>query len=247
MRKVMTLAAVCLLALSVHAAELTVDEIVAKNAEAKGGMEKLRALNAVRFTGKLSLGGMEAAFMMAKKRPEMVKMEFTLQGMTGMQSYDGSTGWTIMPFMGKKDPEAMTADALKEFKDTADFDGPLVDYAKKGNKVELLGKGDVEGTPAYKLKLVTKEGNESTLYLDAETFLEVKVEANRQVQGQEVEGETLFGNYQEVDGLLFPFSIEMKSKMGSQTLTIEKAELNPVLEDSAFKMPAVKPAVETRQ
>lgn len=247
MRKVMTLAAVCLLALSVQAADLTVDEILAKNAEAKGGMEKLRALNAVRFTGRLNFGGMEAAFMMAKKRPEMVKMEFTLQGMTGIQAYDGSTGWTIMPFMGKKDPEAMTADALKEFKDSADFDGPFVDYAKKGNKVELLGKGEVEGTPVYKIKLVTKEGNESTLYLDAEGFLEVKVEAKRQVQGQEVEGETLFGNYQEVDGLLFPFSIEMKSKMGSQTVIIEKAELNPLLEDSAFKMPAAKPAVETKQ
>ena len=196
MRKTLTLAAALLFAFSLQAADLTVDEILNKNTEARGGLEKLQKVNSMRFNGKLSMGGMEAAFSMSKKRPEMVKMEFTIQGMTGVQAYDGATGWMVMPFMGKKDPEVMSGDALKEFKDQADFDGPFIDYAKKGNKVELLGKADVEGTPAYKVKLTTKEGNETTVYIDAETFLEVKMEAKRKMQGQEIEGETTLGNYQ---------------------------------------------------
>jgi outer membrane lipoprotein-sorting protein len=248
MRKVLTLATACLFAFSLQAADLTVDEILAKNAEAKGGMEKLRTVQSLRFTGKMNMGGMEAPFSMSKKRPEMMKIEFTFQGMTGSQAYDGTTGWMIMPFYGKKDPEAMSGDMLKDFKEQADFDGPTVDYAKKGHKVELLGQGEVEGTPAYKIKLTTKDGSESVIFYDAETFLEVKVEAKRKIQGQEVEGETTFGNYQEVEGFLFPFSIEMKAKgaPAGQAITFEKVEINPALEDASFKMPEVAKA-ETKQ
>ena len=237
---ILTFALALLCAVSVSAAELTVEEILAKNAEAKGGMEKLRALKSVKFSGKMSLGGgLEAPIAMTKKRPEMMRMDFTIQGMTGTQAYDGSTGWMVMPFMGKKDPETMSADALKEVKDMADFDGPFIDYAKKGYKVELLGKGDVEGTAAYKVK-VNRDGQDTVVYIDAENFLEIKAEAKRKVQGQEVEGETVYGNYQEFGGLLFPMSIEMKAKgmPAGQTITIDKVEINPELSDDTFKMPA---------
>jgi outer membrane lipoprotein-sorting protein len=244
MRKTLTLAAALLCALSMQAAEPTVDEILAKNAEAKGGLDKLRAITSMKMTGKMSFGPIEAPFVMTKKRPENMKVDFTVQGITGTQAYDGTTGWMVMPFMGKKDPEAMSGDDLKAVKEQADFDGPFIDYAKKGNKVELLGKGDVEGTAAYKVKLVTKEGTESTVYLDAESFLEIKIESKRKVQGQDVESETVIGNYKEVDGLLFPFSIESKAKgmPGGQVITLDKIELNPALEDASFKMPEKKAA-----
>jgi hypothetical protein len=173
----LTLALALLCAVSMSAAELTVDEILAKNAEAKGGLDKLRALSSVKFTGKMTVGpGMEAPITLTKKRPEMMRMDFTIQGLTGTQAYDGSTGWMVMPFMGKKDPEAMSADAAKEVKDMADFDGPFIDYAKKGYKVELVGKADVEGTPAYKLK-VNREGQDTVVYIDADSFLEIESEA----------------------------------------------------------------------
>jgi outer membrane lipoprotein-sorting protein len=248
MRKTLSLAAALLFAMSVFAADLTVDEILAKNIEAKGGADKLRALQSVKLTGKLKMGPMEAPFVMLRSRPEKMKMEFTIQGMTGIQAYDGTSGWSVMPFMGKKEPEAMTADVMKEFKEMADFDGSTFDYAKKGHKVELLGKGDVEGTPAYKLKLTTKDGNESTIYIDAETFLEVKVEGKRKMQGQEIEAETIIGNYQEFDGLLFPMSLDMKAKgaPAGQSFIFEKVEINPKIEDSAFKMP-VAAKTETKQ
>jgi outer membrane lipoprotein-sorting protein len=242
-RTLITLAAALLVSLSAFAADLTVDDILAKNFAAKGGVEKLKALKSVRFSGKMSLGGgMEAPFSMSKKRPEMMRVDFTVQGMTGSQAYDGTTGWMVMPFLGKKDAEPMSGDMLKEAKEQADFDGPTWDYKAKGNTVELLGKADIEGTPAYKLKLTTKEGTDTILYIDAETFLEVKAEAKRKVQGQEVEGETSFGNYQEFEGLMFPTSIEMKAKgaPGGQTLTIDKVEINPTIADDSFKMPAKK-------
>lgn len=248
MRKSLTLAAALLFSLSAFAADLTVDQILAKNLEARGGADKLKAINSVRVTGKLKMGPMEAPLTIVRSRPEKMKLEFTVQGMTGVQAYDGTSGWMVMPFMGKKDPEAMSADMQKEFKDMADFDGVIFDYAKKGHKVELLGKGDVEGTPAYKVKLTTKDGNESTIYFDAETFLEVKVEAHRKIQGQEIEAETSIGNYQEFGGMLFPMSLDMKAKGTpmAQSFIFDKVELNPTLDDSTFKMPVVAKA-ETKQ
>ena len=238
-RTILTLAIALLCAVSMSAADLTVDQILAKNAEAKGGLDKLRAVQSIRFAGKINLGGLEAPVTLVKKRPEQMRIDFTVQGMTGTQAYDGKGGWMVMPFMGKKDAEAMSGDMLKEVKDMADFDGPFIDPDKKGYKIELLGKADIEGTPAYKLKLV-RDGQESIIYLDAESFLEIKAEAKRKIQGQEVEGETTYGNYQEFGGLLFPMSIEMKAKgmPGGQTITFEKVELNPTVAGETFTMPA---------
>ena len=249
MRKTLVLAAALLFAMTASAADLTVDEILAKNAEARGGLDKLKAVNSLRLNGKMAMMGIEAPITMMQSRPSMMRMEFTFQGMTGVQAYDGTSGWMVMPFMGKKDPEAMTGDMLKDVKEQADIDGPFIDYAAKGHKVELLGKADIEGTPAYKVKLVTKDGSESIVYFDAETFLQVKIDSKRKMQGQEIESETTLGNYQEVEGLLIPFSMEMKPKggQGGQTITIEKVEINPTIDVATYKMPAAKPAAEVKQ
>ena len=246
---VLALCAAALLAVSASAQ--TADELIDKNMKAKGGLDKLKALQSMKFTGKMKMGPMEAPFIVMKKRPQNFRLEFTIQGMTGIQAYDGSTGWMVMPFMGKKDPEQMSADMLKEFKEEADFDGPMMDYKTKGNKVEYVGKEDVQGTPAYKLKVTTKDGNESNVYLDAESYLEIKSESKRKIQGQEIESETTLGDYKDVGGgLLFPMSIEShaKGKEGSQSITIEKVELNPTTVDAAlFHMPEAKKAEEPKK
>lgn len=243
---VLSLCAVALLAVS--AFSQTADELIDKNIKAKGGMEKLKAVKAMKVTAKMKMGPMEVPVTITKSRPENFRVEFTVQGMTGIQAYDGKTGWAVMPFMGKKEPEAMAADALKDFKDEADFDGPMVDYKTKGNKVEYIGKEDVQGTPAYKLHVTTKDGNESNVYLDADTYLEIKAESKRKVQGQEIEGETMLSDYKEVGGLLFPMTIDShaKGREGSQVISIDKIELNPASIDAAiFHMPeAKKPAAE---
>jgi outer membrane lipoprotein-sorting protein len=230
----------------------TADELIDKNMKAHGGADKIKALKSVRMTGKMKFGPVEAPFTISKARPEAFRVDFTVQGMTGSQAFDGKTGWAVMPFMGKKDPEKMSDDQVKDVKEEADFDGPLVDYKAKGNKVELLGKADVQGTSAYKLKVTLKDGGEQTIYLDADSFLEIKTEAKRTVQGQEVETETSIGNYKEVEGMLFATQIEntMKGKEGmGQTITIDKIELNPSIDAATFVMPqvAAAPAAEPKK
>lgn len=223
----------------------TVDEIIAKNIQARGGMDKLKSVKSIRTTATMTMGpGMEAPAVMVQKRPEMARLEFTIQGLTGIQAYDSQKAWQVMPFMGKKDPELMSADETKEIEEMADIDGPMVDYKAKGHKVELLGKEKVEGTDAYKLKITLKNGDVQTEYIDADSFLVIKEETTRTVRGTERSFEAAIGDYKEVDGIVFPFAIEnnLKGSDQKQKITVSKIELNVPADDSMFKMPPPAPA-----
>jgi outer membrane lipoprotein-sorting protein len=238
-KTIMLLALGLLLAPIAHAQ--SVDDILAKHYEACGGLAKLKALNTMRVTGSMTMGpGMEAPFTMERKRPGMRRMEFTIQGMTGIQAFDGAKTWSVMPFMGKKDPEVGTAEDNKNAMDDADFDGALVDYKTKGHTVELMGKEPVEGADAYKLKVTKKNGNIEYDYLDAETYLLVKTEGKIKRRGTEMDGETTFSDYKDVDGLMQPFSMESGAKEmpQKQKLTFTKIELNVPLDDARFAVPA---------
>lgn len=239
------LALLALLAPAVQAQ--TVDEILAKHYDAIG-LDKLKKVQSMKVYGKMAVGpGMEAALVMERKRPGQSRMEFTLQGMTGVQAFDGENGWSLMPFMGKKDPEPMSPEDAKEMKDDADFDGALVDWKAKGHTVEFVGKESVEGAETYKLKLTKKSGQVQTFYLDTETGLILKQEGKRTVRGNEIEGETVLGDYKDVNGMLMPFSLEqgMKGSPQKQKMTFDKYELDVPMEDSRFKMPAVAAAADT--
>lgn len=223
----------------------TVDEIIAKNVQARGGMDKIKSVQTIRSTATMTMGpGMEAPGLMIQKRPDMARLEFTVQGLTAIQAYDGKDAWQIMPFTGKKDPETMSADDKKDLEENGDIDGPLVDYKSKGNKVELLGKEKLEGTDAYKLRVALKNGDVITMYLDADSFLEIKEELKRNVRGSEQEVEAVMGDYKEVNGLMFPFATEngIKGSQQKQKITISKIELNTPVDDAIFKMPAAAPA-----
>jgi len=238
-KTIMLLALGLLLAPIAHAQ--SVDDILAKHYEACGGLAKLKALNTMRVTGSMTMGpGMEAPFTMETKRPGMRRMEFTIQGMTGIQAFDGAKTWSVMPFMGKKDPEVGSDEDNKNALDDADFDGALVDYKTKGHTIELVGKEAVEGADAFKLKVTKKNGNIEYDYLDAETYLLVKTEGKIKRRGTEMEGETTFSDYKDVDGLMQPFSMEVGAKEmpQKQKMTFSKIELNVPLDDARFAVPA---------
>ncbi len=221
----------------------TADEIIEKHLQAMGGKDKLKAVQAERITGKMVMGqGMEAPFTMEMARPNKMRMEFTIQGMTGIQAFDGTTGWSVMPFMGKTEPEAMPAEDAKRMEEQADIDGLLLDYKEKGRQVEYVGKEDLEGTPVHKLKVTQKNGDVVYVYIDAEQFLQLKQAGKTKIRGQEVESETLFGDFKTVDGLVVPHSIEQKAvgMPSGMVMTISKVEINPSLAETRFAMPAAE-------
>jgi hypothetical protein len=223
----------------------TVDQLVAKNIEAKGGAVTLHDLQTLRFTGKLLVQGgqIQFAYTQLKKRPDEVRTEASLQGMTQIEAYDGREGWRVSPFsFGRRDPERMSADDVKELVEDAEMDGPLVDWQAKGNTVEYLGTEDVDGTPAHKLKVVRKNGDVSFVYLDPDHFLEIRVLTQRIKHGAYEEVETDLGDYEKAGGVFVPTSLEFgrKGAPDKQRIIIDKVEANVPVDDTVFHFPASK-------
>jgi hypothetical protein len=222
----------------------TVDELVAKNIEAKGGAAALHALQSVRLTGKLLVnnGQFQLGYVETRKRPNEVRVEATLQGMTAVSAYDGKEGWKISPFQGRKDPEKMSADDTKSVMEDGEIDGPLVDWKEKGSTVEYLGTEDVDGTQAHKLKVVRKNGDVAFVYLDPDHFLEIRTVTQRIEHGAQIEVESDVGDYEKIAGVFIPFSNESgpKGSTDKQKIIIEKAEPNVPVDDTVFHFPATK-------
>ena len=223
---------------------ITADELISKNIEARGGLDKIRAIQSIRLTGKLAtkgrFGARDLGYVLLMKRPELLRTELTLQGMTAIRAYDGKDAWRISPFRGRVDPEMMSADEMKTMQLSADIDGPLVDYKAKGNTVEYLGTEDVDGTEAHKLKVTFKSGDVRYIYLDPDYFLEIRETDVIRIRGAEQVQETDVGNYEQVNGVYFPFALDSGEKDAPKdtSITIEKADVNVDLDDSLFHFPA---------
>jgi len=233
-------AAIALLPVSVPAQ--SVDEVIANNVKARGGLEKIKAVRSVRTTSKLTQGSFRAAYVQENKRPDRVREEAIIQGLAQVQAYDGKVGWQISPFSGRKDPERMSQDDTKTLVIDADIDGALVDYKQKGHKAELVGHDSVEGTDCYKLKVSLKNGDVRYYFLDGDSFLELKIETQSNIRGTVQYTETYFGDYEQVNGIYYPFAVETGDK-GSDSrtkFTVDKVELDIPLDDARFSMPAVK-------
>ena len=240
--------AVFLLSLSVCAANAqTVDDIIAKYIQARGGVEKLRSIQTLRSTSSYRTGrGLRVVYVQENKRPDKVREEDIVQGTAQVEAYDGKTGWEVSPFEGRKDAQLLSEDDLKPLLEDADIDGQLVDYKQKGHKAELIGHDSVEGTDCYKIKLTLNNGTVLYYYLDTDSNLELKVDTQRMIRGALQESEAYFGDYEQVNGIYFPFAIETAEKGApSRTAyTVEKVEINVPLNDSLFVVPAApaKPA-----
>ena len=221
------------------AAAQTLDEIIAKNIAARGGMERWQKVTTLRITGVVNDGGTEIITVQENKRPAKIRSEFTIQGMTGIQAWDGAAGWQLMPFGGRRDPELVSGDDIKSLIEDADIEGPLVNWREKGHKVDYLGVESVDGTDAHKLRVTRRTGDLSYIYIDAEHYLEIRVENVRKIRGAESELRTDIGNYETVEGLVIPFLFEsgQKGSQNTQKLRITKVEVNVPIEDSRFAFP----------
>ena len=153
----------------------TLDEILAKNYQAHGGLEKLKAVTAMKISGKMVIPdqGLDMPIVIWQKYPDKMRVECTFQDKKIVQAYDGKKAWWIMPFQSDE-PREMTPEQAKLFAEQADFENPLVVFREKGYKLELLGEEDLDGAAVFKLKLTKSDGREIFYYLDADSGLEVK-------------------------------------------------------------------------
>jgi outer membrane lipoprotein-sorting protein len=232
------LASLILALLAAPVAAQTADEVIARSLEARGGLERLKAIRSVRMTGRVSAGDRQMKTVVEAKRPALIRVETLVDGARAVQAFDGTTAWGIPP-MGTGRPQTLPAEAARAMAADFDIDGPLVDYRAKGHRVELVGTARVGGREAYEIKVVRKTGGVERHFLDASSGLPVRVETRRVVRGAEIEGESEISDYREAGGLRWPFSIRSGARGRSerQTLTVETIEINPALDDARFRMP----------
>ncbi len=240
-----------LLGLTTAAHAQTAEELVAKNLAAKGGIEKIRAITNERMVGRMLLGGfgVTADIQTDSKAPDLTRQTFTIQGMSQIVAYDGKIGWQISPFQGRKDPEMVGDDDLRDLVDTADFYGPLVDYKEKGNTIAYVGHDTIDGDDVYKLRVTIKNGDVFNYYLDPDSMLEVRVEHLEYVNGAVHDSFSDLGSYKLVNGVYFPFSVESGSPRNPENrakVTFTSITANVEMPDDEFKMPAA-PAVPSPQ
>jgi outer membrane lipoprotein-sorting protein len=221
----------------------SVDEIISNYVAARGGLDKIKSVKTERVTGSISFGpDAEGPFLVERQRPLKMHMEISLSGQTLIRVYDGkSAGWIYNPFMPNPSVQPMSAYDLANIFDEADFDGPFIDYKDKGNKIEFVEKTEIVGKPAYKVKLTSKNGEGSFFYFDASTWLLLKWEGNRKVEGKDVPWESFFRDFRDINGLKYPFLVESDAPGTQQTqkITAEKIEVNIPLENSLFEKPTL--------
>ena len=230
----------------------TADDLIAKNLAARGGPDKLAAIHAIVTTGELRFPG---DFKLAYKETRMrtdgansaVRIDAMLQGLTVVQAYDGHDGWRINPFEGRKDAERMGADETRELADDGSIDGALLAARAKGSAVDYLGREDIDGTEAYKLRVTQTDGTVFTYWLDPDAWLEIKILERRTIRGAEKETESDLGDYEQVNGVYFPFSIASGPKDApdqKQVVTIKSGEANGNVSLALFAMPAAPSAAK---
>jgi hypothetical protein len=197
----------------------------------------------------------ELPFRMEMKRGRKQRIELDFAGQTSVQIYDGANGWKLRPYLNRTDYEPFTADETKTASEQADLDGPLVDYAAKGTSVALAGMEKVDGHDNYKLKLTLKTGYSFHVWIDAQTFLETKIEGTpRRMDGEYRPVEIYLLDYRTVNGLQIPRLLEtrviMSKTIGGKTqtqtiaerMTINDVVVNPKLEDTLFAKPKTEVA-----
>ena len=223
------------------AAPSPVDEVVASSLAARGGIEKLRALRSIRQTGTVSAsGGRVAGIVREVKRPGMFRLEFSYEGTTSVFANDGTTGWQVAPLQGQFEPQAMPPEAdAAGGADQRDVEGYLVDWREKGHVVELVGREQLPGGEAFKLKVTLKGGTVRYDYVDVATRQVVRADVPRILKGRPVVLETTFSDFRDEGGLVFPHVLEthVKDRPQAVRIVVKKIELDPDLDDARFQLP----------
>jgi hypothetical protein len=222
------------------AAAQSLEEIVARNVEARGGLEAWRAVQSLRLQGSMDVGqGMKVPFVMEMARPRRMRLEYAFDGQQVVETFDGTRGYRLRPFVGAGAPEALTDAELRETATQAELDGPLVDYVAKGHQIELQGQEKVEGRDAWRIEVRFTGGGVRWLLIDAQSGLELKAEAEKLVRGKTRRVETFFRDYRPVGGVLVPRRLEtrLQGVPRTQALAIDSVTVNVPIAAERFGVP----------
>jgi len=213
----------------------TLNDILNKHFEAIG-QDKLITAQSFSIKAKLSQMGMEMPMEMKINKSGKFLSTVTMQGEKMVQAFDGEKGWMIAPWISAE-PVELSGEQLKQAKDRANMEGELYNYESKGSSAKLIGKVNVDGKEAYKIKLTTSDGTSKDYFIDAQTNYIIKVKAQVSDQGQTVDLEQVMSDFKTIDGITMPMKIETISPMGTGIILMEEIKFDEKFDDSIFKKP----------
>lgn len=226
---------------------LTVDQLVARHVAARGGLEKIAAIQTLMVTGRIHAGNDAGQPLTVRlRRPNQIRQDFIVQMRTGARAYDGTVGWARLPSSTTGSPtvELLAGGPLKDIQDEAEngIDGPLVNYREKGHRAELAGVETFDGKRCFVAVIRLRTGHVMRLYLDASTFLEVGERLTRTMNGKAIEIESTVGDHRPVSGVLFPHlyisgTAESPREMRLQVERIVANPVSPPIDETIFKNP----------
>lgn len=237
------LAAVLLLIFNAFASAQTAEDIIAKHIEATGAKHwsDVKTIKMEANIASEAAAGMAIGWTMVAVRDKAARMDVSVMGMVQTSVVNGDKGWANNPFMGKTDPEPMTADQVKAMTTMTDIDGSVVGYKEKGYTVEYVGKEDVDGTEALKIKINKGDKKVEYSFYDPQTYYEIKNIQVEEVDGKEVQTATVYSNFKTQGNIVFPFTMQQANPMmGNSTITVTAVTLNPTVDEKIFEMPAKK-------
>lgn len=230
MKKIILSAFALIMAVSMQAQ--TLDEIIAKNIAARGGMEKIKKLKTLINECTINAQGadMPIKFTIAHKRG--FRMDFTVMGMDNYMFCNTKAGYGYSPIQGQKAPEALPADAVKGMQPQFDMEGEFINTKEKGITLTLQGEEDVDGTKCFKILCINADKSEKRIFIDNESFQIIKEVSKVNVNGKDTEVSQEFSNFQATDGYTIP--MEFSSPYGN--IKIKKAIFNSEIPDSTFEL-----------
>lgn len=230
------------------AGQLGAAQVVDKNVAARGGLAAWRAVNALTLSGRMEAGGKKNTalpFVLTLKRPHKTRLELRFQEHTALQVFDGAQGWKLRPFLGRSEVEPFSPVEARSAAADEELDGPLIDYARKGSRVELQGMDTVVGHRAYRLRLTPKVGMARRVWVDAHSFLELKSDGEpRRLNGRMRNVTVFYRDYQPEHGLMMAHVLEtvVEGARGSHKITVQHVTVNPPAADDQFAKPALAAA-----
>lgn len=230
----------------------TVDELVSKHIAARGGYEKLKAIDTVKITRTVATPFTNVEVVIYKKRPNLIRWEQTPKGQTTAipRAINATGAWDLAQGKVVMRPEVV---AIEGRETDGDFDGLLVDWKEKGHTVTLEGKETVGTVDTYKLKVTTKGGTVREVYLDAATFLEAQIVGKVKLPARDPKTKEhrfndttmVFSDYRDVNGVKFPFAIDEERTGGPITQSFahftQTIEINVPMTDALFAAPEGQP------
>ena len=234
-----TLLLLCASVMYVASMGQSADEILQKYVDAAGGTANAGKVKTMKLTASVSVQGMEFPMTQQIISGRGVRTDVDVMSTSVTMSYKDGKGWKVNQFAGAPDPTPMDAGELADHEEQISVVSPLFDSKKNGETLSLAGEETVNGVKTWKLKAVTKSGREFFYYVSSVNYDLVKLVGKRSMNGSDVEVETVYEDYRNVEGLRLPFSITNSTGGATyQAVKVDKYEINVPVDEKSFDMPA---------